>query len=171
MGSIAVTAVGADRPGIIAAITQVLSDYGGNLEDCTMTVLSGHFAIMLLVEIDTDPRVLEDAVAAGTSALGLTVTARAVGPADRPAPSTHLLSVYGSDRPGIVQQVSAVLAAHQVNITDLTTRIIEGEHPVYAMALEIAIPPKVDADALTGSVMAGVDNVEVSLHALDTAVL
>ena len=171
MGELAVTAVGADRPGIIARITGVLADHGGNLEDCTMTVLTGHFAIMLLVDINAEPASLENALATATEDLGLIVTVRPVGPADRPAPPTHLLSIYGSDRPGIVQQASAVLADHGVNITDLTTRVIEGEHPVYAMVMEISIPDSVDADTLRGTVMAGVDDVEVSLHPLDAAVL
>ena len=171
MGELAVTAVGADRPGIIARMTRVLSDRGGNLEDGTMTVLSGHFAIMLLVNIDEEPEALQQRLAAATEDLGLTVTVGSVGPADRPAPPTHLLSVYGADRPGILQQVSAVLADANVNITDLTTRLIDGEHSVYAMALEIAVPQGVTEESIREAVNAGVDDVEVSLHPLDAVVL
>ena len=46
----AVWALGADRPGIVAAVTGVLFAMGCNLKDCSMTVLSRHFAMMMLVE-------------------------------------------------------------------------------------------------------------------------
>lgn len=171
MGSLAIAAVGADRPGIIAALTRVIADTGGNLEDGSMTVLSGHFAIMLLVDIDADPRALEASLHDATGQFGLTVTVREVGPADRPPPPTHLLSVYGTDRPAIVAEVSAALADAGINITDLTTRVIDGERAVYAMALEIALPEGADADAVRASVDGAVADVEVSLHPIDAAVL
>ena len=53
---LAVTAIGADRPGIVAAVTGVLTDHGGNIEDSTMSILGGHFAMMLVVaEADAGP--------------------------------------------------------------------------------------------------------------------
>lgn len=45
---ISVTVVGRDRPGIIADVTARLADLGGNIEDSTMTLLRGHFAMMLI---------------------------------------------------------------------------------------------------------------------------
>jgi glycine cleavage system transcriptional repressor len=62
-----------------------------------------------------------------------------------PAPS-HLVSVYGVDHPGIVHSVSARLAEHGVTITDLTTRLVEepGAAPLYAMMMEVALPPGLD---------------------------
>ena len=171
MSSLAITAVGADRPGIIARITGAIADRGGNLEDCTMTVLSGHFAIMLLVAIDVDPDDLERELAAATEDLGLVVTVRTVDGGEAPAPPTHLLSVYGSDRPGLLQEVTAVLAAWDVNVTDLTTRVIGGDHAVYAMALEIAVPVERDAEQLRSEMAGAVAGVEVSLQPLDAPVL
>ncbi|MBV8303503.1 MAG: amino acid-binding protein, partial [Acidimicrobiia bacterium] len=47
MGHYAVSAVGADRPGIVAAVTRVFVEHGCNLEDTSMTILRGHFAMML----------------------------------------------------------------------------------------------------------------------------
>src|SRR5688572_10850866 len=98
MAELAVTAIGADRPGIIARVTRVLLEHGGNLEDSTMTILRGHFAIMLLVRTDADPVALESELADATADLGLVVTVRPVGEGAQSAPATHVLSVYGSDR-------------------------------------------------------------------------
>jgi glycine cleavage system transcriptional repressor len=164
---LAVTAVGADRPGIIARVTGVLLEHGGNLEDSSMTTLRGHFAIMLLVKADVDPAALERALADATADLGLVVTVRPVGPGVRSAPPTHLLSIYGSDRPGIVHAATSALADAGVNVTDLTTRVLEGERSVYAMMLEVALPAGVDAEELAASVRATVGDVETSIHPLD----
>ena len=49
MGRFAVSVFGRDRPGIVAAVTRVLADAGCNLEDTSMTILRGHFAMMLVV--------------------------------------------------------------------------------------------------------------------------
>ena len=48
MESLAITVVGHDRPGIIAQTAEVLSEHGMNLEDSSMTLLRGHFAMTLI---------------------------------------------------------------------------------------------------------------------------
>lgn len=169
MNELAVTAIGADRPGIIARVTGVLLEQGGNLEDSSMTILGGQFAIMLLVSVDRPAEALREALVEGTRDLGLVVTVAPVGPGAQSRPPTHVLSVYGSDRPGIVHEVTRVLADAGVNVTDLTTRVLEGERPVYAMMLELSLPADADTDEVTRRVADGVADVDVSLHALDVA--
>ena len=56
MRQIAITAVGEDRPGIVAGVCRVLFDAGGNLRDTSMTILSGQFAMILIVAV---PRELQ----------------------------------------------------------------------------------------------------------------
>ena len=51
MPELAVTAIGRDRPGIVASVTGALLDLGGNVEDSQMSILGGHFAVMLLVAV------------------------------------------------------------------------------------------------------------------------
>ena len=140
MTAFAVTAIGTDRPGIVAAVTEVLRDRGGNLEDSAMTILAGHFAMMLLVEVDDDAEELRAALADATSELGLTVAVTPAGDAAGRSVPTHVLSVYGSDHPGIVAGVAAALARADANITDLETRLLDaaGDAPVYAMVIELA---------------------------------
>lgn len=166
---LAVTALGADRPGIIARVTKVLLDHGGNLHDSTMTILGGQFAIVLLVQADTEAVDLERDLASATEDLGLVVAVRPVGPGADSPPPTHMLSVYGADRPGIVHRVAAALAEQSVNVTDLTTRVLEGDRPVYAMVLEISLPESVEAEALAQSLRTGGgdDAIEASIHPLD----
>lgn len=169
MALLAVTALGADRPGIIARVTGVLLEHGGNLADSTMTILGGQFAIVLLVKTDAEADALEGDLITATEDLGLVVAVRPVGPGAASAAPTHMLSVYGADRPGIVHAVATTLAEQSVNVTDLTTRVLEGERPVYAMVLEISLPEGLDPEQLTASLRSDrpEDAIEASIHPLD----
>lgn len=138
MHELAVTAVGADRPGIVAAVARVLRDRGGNVEDSAMTILGGHFAIVLIVATEDDPDVLRDTLTEATSTFGLTISVSHATGRREPVEPTHLLSVYGSDRPGILAGVTQALADRGANITDLETRVLGAEdEPVYAMVIEL----------------------------------
>ncbi len=152
MHELAVTAIGTDRPGIVAAVTSVLHQRGGNLEDSAMTILGGQFAIVLLVDTDDDPEELRRALQDATGELGLTVSVCRTEGADRGAEATHLLSVYGADKPGIVAGVTRALAEVGANVIDLETQVIgDSEQPVYAMVIELATD---DAEATADAVAA-----------------
>lgn len=169
MAQLAITAIGADQPGIVARVTGVLARRGANLDDTSMTILGGHFAMMLLVDLD-DPAGIEGDLLAATEELGLVVTARAVGPGHASAPPTHVLSVYGTDRPGLVASASQVLAERMVNVTDLTTRVLDGAQHVYTMLFEIALPPGVTPEAIEEELRAAIAGVDVTLRPLDAEI-
>jgi glycine cleavage system transcriptional repressor len=147
----AITVLGRDRPGIIAEATERLADLGLNLEDSTMTLLRGHFAMVLLSAGSSPTAAIESALAPLGADGSLTVTVREVQPDDGPAAAgaPWVLSVHGGDRPGIVSAVVAVVAGAGGNITDLTTRLVGS---LYVVVAEIDLPPTVDAGALARSI-------------------
>ena len=174
----AVWALGADRPGIVAAVTGVLLRMGCNLKDCSMTVLSRHFAMMMLVEApdDVPADALEAALAEAEANFDLTVAVRPLGEGATifVEGEPYIVSVYGSDHPGIVHHIATVLADASVNITDVNTRIIgEDEEPVYAMLLEVTLPRSLDPKELDSRLqaMATELGVDASLHPADADVL
>ena len=149
----AVSAVGADRPGIVAAVTGVLVDQGCNLEDTEMSVLRGHFAMMLVVSgpESLTPDALERALTEPATTRDLVVAVRAIDDTVPASPSGEpwSVSVYGADRPGIVHAVTSILADAGANIVGLETRVIgDSERPVYAMLLDVTVPDDADGDAL-----------------------
>lgn len=146
MPALAVTAVGADQPGIVAAVAAVLRDRGANVEDSAMTILGGHFAIVMLVDGQSDATALQDALVEATAHLGLTVHVTPATGGHASADPTHLLSVYGPDRTGIMAGVTAALARVDANITDLETRLLgaDGDAPVYAMVIELVAEDRHD---------------------------
>lgn len=170
MGQLAVTVVGVDQPGIVAAIAKVLHERGGNISDCAMTMLGGHFAVLFLVASQEDHGALEQALSGATTHLDLHVV---VAPADAApvdaADATHLLDVYGSDQPGLLWRVTSALADLDVDITDLETRLLrEEEPPVYAMVVEL-LAPDGSGDELADAIAAACDELGVdhTLRAID----
>ena len=147
MSLLAVSVIGTDRPGIIAEATRALAEIGGNLEDSTMTILRGHFAMVLLVSTPRAAAEVEDVLELLTRDGSLFVAVKEVPEEPEPAPvgATYLLSVHGADRPGIVSAVTSVVAAADGNITDLSTRLT-GD--LYVLLAEVELPPAVDVAAL-----------------------
>jgi len=165
----AITVLGHDRPGIIAETTDRLAGLGLNLEDSTMTLLRGHFAMTLICAGEAGDEAIESALAPLTADGSLTVTVREV-PAEEAASAdgtSWILSVHGGDRPGIVSAVAAVIARVGGNITDLTTRLA-GD--LYLLVAEVDLPAGADASAVERDLAAVAADlgVGVSLRAAET---
>ena len=172
--SLSVTVVGKDRPGIVAAVAEALFDLGCNLEDATSTILRGHFSMMLIVRPPdgTDAAAVDQRLKRVGEAMDLIVAAQPMEEADvEPPIPTHMVSVYGGDRPGIVFRVAEVLAQSGANITDLTSRLIgTEERPVYAVMMEAGIPDPASTEDALDRLRKELD-LDVSVHSLDTDVL
>ena len=170
----AVTVVGEDRSGIVAAVSHVLYELGCNLEDVTSTILRGHFAMVLIVRSPTplEADELAERLDYAGKAGDLVITARPVAETSREvAPPTHMVSVYGADRPGIVYYVARTLSEVGANITDLTSRVIGADDaPVYALMLEVTAQDGAGLEAALESIRSDL-GVEVSLHGIDADVL
>lgn len=161
----AITVLGHDRPGIIAETTSALADLGLNLTDSTMTLLRGHFAMMLISTGEADRSAIESALAPLATDGALDVAVREV-PEESvvgSAASSWILTVHGGDRLGIVSTVVAEVAAVGGNITDLTTRLA-GD--LYLLVAEVDLPAPADVDALRSTLeaAAGGLGVRATLH-------
>ncbi len=176
MRSFALSAVGADRPGIIAAISERLVAHGLNVTDSQMGILRGFFAMTLVLEsAGVDEDALRADLAAAAEELHLeALTLREVHEAGAGSldAATHVVSVYGADHPGILASVTSGLAAAGANVCDLRTRLVE-EDAVYVMIVDVAVPDALDEAAL-GAALAAIgeqQGVDVTLRAADTDVL
>jgi glycine cleavage system transcriptional repressor len=146
VGELAITAIGADRPGIVAALTESLLGLGGNLEDCRAALLRGSFAMVMVAAVpdSVDAAACQAALAPVAAGLGLRLS---VGPAEPPAPHPPgellVISVYGADHPGIVHGVATALAERGANIVDLSSRTV-GDPAIYVLGIEAELPVGVD---------------------------
>lgn len=164
MHHLSITAIGRDRPGIVAAVTKVLFEQGCNLADCAMTMLSGQFAMIMLLEapVELSAERLGEALQEVEGALGLSIDVHEAsgGPAPPPA-RPYVISLYGADHPGIIYRVAAELAGRRVNVTDLMSRIV-GDN-VYTVILDIDLPPELEAGRLSEDLKKIAEEVGVDL--------
>ncbi|WP_336249199.1 glycine cleavage system protein R [Stomatohabitans albus] len=161
----AVTAVGADRPGIVAAVANALESVNGNIEDAAMQALGGQFAISLLVNVDADAQTLRDTLERAASGLVLTVSEAQTQ--ERAASPTHLFTIYGADRPGLVGTAAAVLFARGANVTNLQSRILPADKPIYVMAFEVSLPEGTDGEAICDIIRDAMPGVQASVNTLE----
>jgi glycine cleavage system transcriptional repressor len=160
---IAVTVLGDDRPGIVADVTRALAGLHGNLEDSTMTLLRGHFAMVLLVRTG----VALESVEAALDPLGadgsLVINARVLrdstlSPIGGPS---YALRVHGADRPGIVAAITGVVARNGANIVDLGTRLGDG---LYVLMAELQLPGEASAAGLGAELQDAARELGVEVH-------
>lgn len=123
MTSYVLSVLGTDRAGLVEALSAVVTEHGGNWERSHMTHLAGQFAGLVLVTLP-DERASEFVEAlAPLEQLGLLdISVERAGPVDASPQATPLVfEVVGNDHPGIVHEISRLLASLQVNIIDLVT--------------------------------------------------
>ena len=148
------TAFGKDRPGIVAGVTRVLYELGANIEDASMTRLGGEFTMMLITALPASVSAakLEKGLQTLQKKLGIQTSAKAIPSAIgihvKAESPKYLISVYGTDHPGIVYRVAEALAKRKVSITDLQTKVTGTPKPIYVMLLEIQVPSSTDMDDL-----------------------
>jgi glycine cleavage system regulatory protein len=163
------TVIAADRPGLVSLLSDTITAGGGNWLDARMASLAGQFAGVLLVGVDA---ARADALAAALQALpGLRLvveksTAGSSAASAAEAGETLKLELLGQDRPGIVRDISRVLADHQVSITDFETERTSGSFSGEAMfkaRAQLQLPAGLDAHALRQALEALANELMVDL--------
>lgn len=165
------TVVGRDRPGIVAGLTDALYRGGANLGEASMARLGGNFAVMLMVESETDTEGLKRLVEPLARDLALRVHVDPIEGRlhERVEPNARV-AVHGADRPGIVAQVTRALAAAGFNILDLDSGVGgTAERPIYVMTVDGYAPGGAEAleRALAPLRRSGI---EVRIEPIDTLV-
>ena len=175
MNEIVVTAVGADRPGIVAAITGALLELGGNLEETRAALLRGSFATVLAVAVPdgVGREEVQAALRPVALELGLGLWVGDAEPRTEAPPLPRaVVSVYGADHPGIVHAMATALAGAGANIVDLSSRLV-GDPPIYVLGIEVELPAGADAVSLRRALapVAAQSGVELAIESEDDEVL
>ena len=143
------SAIGRDKPGLVAELAELIYNADANLEDSRMTILGADFAVILLASSAHGES--SDRISLAAKALerdhGLTILVRSVAEGQRPAvpsPGTRPLRIHaaGEDKAGIVMSVCRALAQHGVNICELSTssRPGPGGSPHYELEISAEVP-------------------------------
>lgn len=166
MAHLVLTVVGDDRAGLVNALAQRIADAGANWEQSELAELAGAFAGIVLVSVP-DERVA-DLTSSLHSLEGLLKVA-VHGGAVLPVPeSRHTLAftVIGNDRPGIVRDVTAAIAAHALSIDTFRSRTLDAPMSggvLFEASVEVSVPNGVDASAITTALESLASEIQVDL--------
>lgn len=140
------TAIGADRVGIVDDVSGLVAAESCNIEESRMAVLGGEFAVIMLVSGSAASlEKLGRGLPAQGESRGLRMELRATRPpASVEAGRPYLLEAVSLDTPGIVHAVTAVLRTHGVNIESLETETAAAPWtgaPMFRLKAHVIITP------------------------------
>ena len=154
--SIVLTVVADDHPGIVEELSDVLATHGGNWTESSMMTLAGKFAGILLAQVPDDRvdsflQVLDSLEIGGIEI----VAQRSEAPPRPEGTREFTIELVGQDHPGIVHDITAVLARHGINVLELETTVqsasMSGESLFIAHA-RILVPAMVSLERLRDEV-------------------
>jgi glycine cleavage system regulatory protein len=120
--SVVLSVVSEDRPGVVEALSELLDSHGGNWTESSMLSLAGLFAGILLAELPREQLSAFRKQLASLESRGIQVLLREASSAGAVGKTRELvLDLVGQDRPGIVHDVSRILARHSLNVQELET--------------------------------------------------
>ena len=173
MTKLIISILGKDRPGIIAAVTRILADMQLNIEDVSQTILQSEFCGLFIVTGPDrlDRNSVQDALQTATSHLGMGFHIQEMEQASAEIPSCacepFVITTRGPDRIGLVASVTAVLAAHNVNVTQLEALFRGGDAPERnIMIYEVDVPLDADQGRLRRDLLSKADELglEISIQ-------
>ena len=173
--SLILTIIGEDRPGVVESLSRAITAHGGNWLESRMARLAGRFAGILQVSApEANVPALTEALRA-LEAVGLKVTILIDGIEESPRPHRALtVELMGQDHPGIVHDLSRVLAARHVNIDELATRCTNASwsgESMFEATAHLQVPYTVSIDELRDILEALAKDlmVDITLDANDKA--
>jgi len=153
-----ISALGADRPGIVDELSNIIYDHALNIEDSRMTVLGGEFAILLLVggeqsSLDALQSQLDNIEQALQMRLLIKPTTKSTT-IDNAIP--YSVEVAALDNPGIVHNITSFFSKQNINIVNLQTESYSAPHtgsPMFALHMTIGIPAETNITQLRETFM------------------
>lgn len=168
MIDLVLTLIGPDHPGIVDSVADVVAAHGGNWLESRMAHLAGKFAGVLCVEVaDEQAAALEQALGR-LEGSGLHVIVERSAPVEEPRQHAMEIELLGVDRPGLVHEISTLLAAQRINVEELDTDRRAAAHSgdrMFHAHVRVVIPANVEVAAVRQSLerLAGDLMVEIRL--------
>jgi glycine cleavage system regulatory protein len=144
------TLIGPDRTGLVESVARVVADHGGNWLESRMCRLGGEFAGILRVQIPAEKK--SALLAALQKISGLNVVVQP----DQPAAAAETgrqtkLEIVGSDRPGIVREITSALARANVNVEEFSSELVSAPmsgETLFKASARLQLPADCDLAAL-----------------------
>jgi len=160
---IILTVLGSDRPGLTQALADAVLAAGGNWLESHLSRLGGKYVGSVLVELDDGKLATLEQEIRKVDAGGLQVAIVFAGEAPATPTRAMVFELVGQDRPGIVREVTAVLAGLGVNIESFasgTENSAWSGGQLFRARADLTLPEGTDADtvrealeAISGEIM------------------
>jgi glycine cleavage system transcriptional repressor len=151
MNKVIVSVLGHDRPGIVAAVTNILFEYNCNIENVSQPILKTEFAGSFIIAMPPDltQEELRQALNEALAAMNMHIHLESVLEQQTSLVSSNaepfIITTKGPDRKGLVASISAIIARYGVNITNLQAVFKGGNEPGNnIMIYEVDIPVDID---------------------------
>jgi len=147
-----ITLVAEDKPGLVETLSQTIADHTGSWQESRMARMAGQFAGILLVDVpESSTEALTNAVGALSSQGIHAQIKQCDSKYSLQNKQQYQLNLVGNDRPGIVKEMSQVLAARGINVEDLHTECkdapMSGGMMFHATAL-LLLPESIEPDSI-----------------------
>jgi glycine cleavage system regulatory protein len=171
MEHLVITVIAQDRPGLVERLAGCIADHGGNWLESRMARMAGQFAGILDVAVEASASA--SLVEALQALEGIRVVVAPSGEVPQGTWVAVRLELVGNDRPGIVRDITRLLASHGVNLDELETDVVaapmSGE-PLFRCLATLAVPEQLGLNELQQGLETLADELMVELR-LDEAPL
>lgn len=167
MDHLVLTVIAQDQPGLVERVAQCVADHGGNWLESRMSRMAGQFAGILRVAVPAAAQAeLVDALQ-GLSAYGIRVLLADSGIEPSCTWKPILLDLVGNDRPGIVRDITRLLAENGVNLESLITEVVPApmsSEPLFHAEALLAVPLGLSLELLQSKLETLADDLMVELN-------
>lgn len=121
-----ISVIGDDRTGLVDALSGAITRHGGNWEQSHLAELAGKFAGVVVVRVESSSSQALKAELDAIEASGLlSISVETARPSGDTTPvHRYTVEIVGQDHPGIVHEISHILAENGVGIEDLTSEVV-----------------------------------------------
>ncbi len=158
-----------DKPGIVEHISQTISENAGNWLESAMSHLAGRFVGIVVVDVEVNSvQSLSNALAAlASDSLSISFEALHDEAMHTKEYKSLQIELTGHDRPGIVSEISAMLAKHNANVEDLSTHLESGSmsaEMLFKADIHVSVKQDSDLDDLQDAIESIADDLMVDIH-------
>jgi glycine cleavage system regulatory protein len=161
--------IGEDRPGLVEALSEVISKHGGNWLESRLSQLAGKFTGLISISLpeESSAALQKDLKALSEAGLSIRVTPCTGQAAKTEHARLITLTILGPDRPGIVREIAAALSSRAINVVDMESYVSSAPMSaelLFHARVEAALPEQSELEELGDSLDAIANEMDVDIQ-------
>jgi glycine cleavage system regulatory protein len=161
------TFIGDDEPGFVRSIAEVIANGEGNWLKSRMSQLDGKFAGLARISVQEDKLASLKEALVTFSENKFALNIEDVEKSATAELNKYRLSILGNDRPGIVHEVTATLASHQINLLEMSSNVSPAAMtgaPMFSCDAIVEVATELDISAVDSQLTEIADELGVDIQ-------